>query len=166
MQYFNSVYLTLLSLSLHIDICSNSVLYIWLYFSRLYIFRSILFQFFICDFAFLVSANWYMQYFTSAFYFACFVSGYWHLQSFSSVCFSLPPSSLHIDIFSISIPYIWFCIPCLCILSSAVIYFCVFDLVSLSLLIDIWVYQFWIFDFAFLVSAYWHLLYFSSVYFY
>ena len=135
----------MLSSCLHIDICSNLGLYIWLYFPSLCILTSASFQFCIFNFAFLVSANWHLQYFSSAFYFACFVSGYWHLQSFISVCFSLPPLSLHIDICNISIPYIWLCFPCLCILIYAVIQFCIFD-------------------FTFLVSTYSDLYYFNSLY--
>ena len=52
---------------------------------------------------------------------------------------------MYIDICSISVLYIWFWFPYLCILTSAVFQFCIFD-------------------FAFLFSAYWHLHYFSSVY--
>ena len=52
---------------------------------------------------------------------------------------------MHIDICIISVLYIWFWFPYLCILTSAVFQFCIFD-------------------FAFLFSAYWHLHYFSSVY--
>ena len=65
--------------------------------------------------------------------------------SISFLYFTLLSSSLHIDICSISIMYFLLCFLHLCIFASAV-------------------FQFRIFYFAFLVSAYWHLQSFSCVY--
>ena len=183
LEYLSSIYFILVSSSLHIDICSISVLYILLRFPCVWILMSALFWFCMFYFAFPVSAYWYPQYFSSVFYFACLVFAYWHMQYFSSVYFTfvslclyteipsisvlyftllasflhtdrcsisflyftLLSSSLHIDICSISIMYFLLCFLHLCIFASAV-------------------FQFRIFYFAFLVSAYWHLQSFNCVY--
>ena len=163
LQYFSSVYFTLLSSCLDIDVCSISVLCILLCFPRTYILTSAVFQFCMFYFAFLVSAYWHRQYFSSVFYFACLVSAYWqlqcfssvfyftflvasywHLQYFSSVYFTLLSSSLHIGTCSISVLYFSLSFPRLCMLASAA-------------------FQFFIFYCAFLVSTYCHLQYLSSV---
>ena len=223
LQYFSSVYFTLLSLSLHVGICNVSVLYILLYFPSWCILASAIFQFCIFYFGFLVSAYWYLQYFSSVdfsllssslhivswsiwvlytlpwfsrlciltsavfqfciFYFDFLVSGYWCLHYFGSVCFTLLSPSLHIGIHSISVLYFTLLASFLhndrCSIS-----FLYFTLLSSSLHIDICsisimyfllcflhlcifasaVFQFRIFYFAFLVSAYWHLQSFSCVY--
>ena len=136
----------LLSSSLHIDICSISVLYIsvcfdcfhmltsllfklcvLLSFSRFYTLRSVVFQFCILYFAFLVST-------------------YQLLHYFSSVYFTLLSSSVHISICSIIVLCILlFFLPQL-ILTSAVVQFCMFY-------------------FVFFVCAYCHLQCFTSAYF-
>ena len=80
------------------------------------------------------------------FYFAFFVSAYWQLHCFSSVYFTLRLPSVHISICNISVLYVSLFCSCLCILASTL-------------------FQFFIFYFAFLISAYWHLQYFRSPYF-
>ena len=127
LQYFSSVYLTLSSSFTHIDICSISVLNIWLWLPYLCILTSAVFQ-------------------INIFYFAFPVSAYWHLQYFSSAYLTLLSSSFHIDICRISVLYTSHCFPPLWILASAL-------------------FQSFIFYFSFLVSANWHLQFFSSVYF-
>ena len=69
-----------------------------------------------------------------------------HLQYFSSVYFTFLSSSLLICISIISVLYIFLYFPYLCILASVVFQPCILH-------------------FAFLVSVYWHLQCFSSVYF-
>ena len=69
-----------------------------------------------------------------------------HLPYFSSIYFALLFSSVDIDICSITVLYIFSCFFSLCILASAVFQFCKLY-------------------FAFFVCAYWHLQYFSFVYF-
>ena len=91
----------LLSSSLHIGICSISVLYNLFCFLPLCILKSAVFQFCIFYFAFLVCA-------------------YWHLQYLSFIDFTLFSLSMHIGICSISIRWTLLCFPCLCILTSAV----------------------------------------------
>ena len=78
------MYVTLLSLTLHIDICSISVLQIFLCYSFLCIMASTVFQ--LCKL-----------------YFALLISAYLHLQYFFSVYFSLLSFSLHFDICSIEV---------------------------------------------------------------
>ena len=126
LQTFSSVYFTLLSSFLHIDSYSISVLHIWLCFDWLCILTFAVLELPIYNFAFLFSA-------------------YWHLQYFISVYLSLISSSLHIDIPSISVLHIWLWFPCLCILTSAVFQFCIFDP-------------------PLIVSALWHLQYFIFLY--
>ena len=124
LQYLSSVYFTLLSSSLYIDICNISVPYTLLCFPRLCIFASAVFQFFIIYFTFVIS-------------------GFWHLQTLSSLYFTLLSWSVDIDICRLWVLYILLCFLGLWILTSA----------------D---FQFSIFYFAFLVSAYWYLRYFDS----
>ena len=127
LQYFSSVYLTLPSSFMHIEICNISLLNIWFWFPYLCILTSAVFQ-------------------INIFYFAFPVSAYWHLQYFSSAYLTLLSSSLHIDIYRISVLYTSHCFPPLWILASTL-------------------FEFFISYFAFLVSEYWHLQYFSSVFF-
>ena len=137
----------MLSLSLHIDNCSILLLHIWL--------------------AFLLSAYWHLEFFSSVyftwflrpcplltpafafciFHFTFFFFAYWLLQYFSSLFLKMLRLSLHYEICGISFLYIWLCFPCLCVLTSAV-------------------FQFGELYFAFLVSAYWHLRYLSSGFYY
>ena len=185
LHYFIFLYFTLLFSSLHIDICSISVLHNLLCFLCLSFLTSAVFRFCRFYFAFFVSAYWQMQYISSVyftllstslnigiwsisfldvllyflrfciltptvfqfwiFYFSFFVPAYWHVQYISSVYFTLLSTSLNIGICSISVLYILRCYPHPCILASAV-------------------FAFWIFEFSFLVSAYWQLQYLSSIY--
>ena len=111
-QHFSSLYFTLLAPSLHIDICSISVLYILLCFFCLWILTSAVLEFCI-------------------FYLAFFVCSYWHLQYFNFANFTMLSSSLHIHICSNSVLYILPCLPRLCILVSAVFKFCIFYFILL-----------------------------------
>ena len=120
LKYFSSVYFTLLSSPGHIDICSISVLYILLCFTRLCILTSAVFYFCIFDFTFLISAYWYMQFLCPESCVPCLVSEYSHLKYFNSWYFSLLFSFLHIEIWSISVRYIWLYFDHLCILTSVV----------------------------------------------
>ena len=118
--YFISVYFTLLSSSLHIDICSISVLYILLCFPSLCILASAVFHFYIYFFSFprlyiLTSAVLYF----CILYFSFLVPAYCHLQYFSFVYFIL--LSLFVDILYslLSFPHPY-------ILTCAVFQFCIF----------------------------------------
>ena len=77
--------------------------------------------------------------------FSFLVSAYWQLQYPSSINLTLLALVLHISICSIWPLYISLCFPPLCIFLSALFHFSIFYCASL-------------------VSAYWHLQYFSSVY--
>ena len=97
----------MLSLSLHIDICSTSVQYTFLCFPPLCILTCAVFQFCIFDFGFLISV-------------------YWHLQYLSSLYFKFLWLFLHTDNSSVLFLYIWLCFSCLCILTVPVFQFCIF----------------------------------------
>ena len=99
------------------------------------------------------------------FNFAFLVSAYWDLLYFSSVYFYLISSSLHIYIYSTSVLFISLCFDCLWILKSAVFKFYIFFSLPPLWILTSTLFQFSIFYFAFLVCKYWHLQYFSSVYF-
>ena len=101
-----------------INIWSFSVAYISICFGFLCVLTTAVFHFCIFDFLFVVSSYWHQQY---------FVFGYLTLHF----------KSLHIDICSISVPFIWLFFPCFHKLASAIFYFCIFDLISLSLHSDI-----------------------------
>ena len=109
-----------------INIWSFSVVCISICFGFLCVLTTSVFHFCIFDFLFVVSSYWHQQY---------FVFGYLTLHF----------KSLHIDICSISVPFIWLFFPCFHKLASAIFYFCIFD-------------------FSFLVSTSWHLQFFISVY--
>ena len=195
LQYFSSVDLSLLSLSIHIDICSASVLYTILWLPRFCILISAVFQFWVllCIWRLCILISAVFCFFML--YFACLVSANWHLQYFSSVILvwfpyfnsisvTLLSSSLRIDICSVLVLYIWLCFPCLCILTltifqscdllsllrlsistSAVFQFCVLLCLPHLYIFLGAVFYLCIFYYACLVSANWHLQYFSSVYF-
>ena len=164
LEYLSSIYFTLVSSSLHIDICSISVLYILLRFPRVWILMSALFWFCMFYFAFPVSAYWYPQYFSSIFYFACLVFAYWHMQYFSSVYFTFVSSCLYTEIRSVSVLYFTLLASFLHI-DRCSISFLYFTLLSSSLNIDIYSISVMYFLLCFLHLCILHLQYFSSVYF-
>ena len=173
LQYFSSVYFTLLSLSLHVGICNVLVLYILLSFPSWGILASAVFQFCIFYFDFLVSGYWCLHYFGSVCFTLLSPSLHIGIHSISVLYFTLLASFLHIDICSISVPYILLLFPRVCILRSAVFQFCILlclprfciltDIVfhfcillyfpHLFILIST-VFQLCIFYFAFFISAY------------
>ena len=72
LQYFSSLYFILLSSCLHINICSLSVLYILICFPRLCMSTAAVFQFCIFYSAFLASTFWHLRYCSSV-YFTYFI---------------------------------------------------------------------------------------------
>ena len=176
----------MLSSSLHINICCLSILYILVCFPRLCISTAAVPYFCIFDFAFFLSAYWHLQFFSSVcltwftrpclllspvfavciFHFTFFVFAYWLLQYFSSLFLKMLRLSLHYEICGISFLYTWLCFPCLCILTdicSILVLYILFCFRPVSILTSA-VFQFCIFQFAFLVSACKQLQYFSSAY--
>ena len=87
LQYFSSAYFTFLSSSPHINLCSISVLYIFVSFFCLCILTSGVFQFYILYFAFLVLAYLLKspKFEFRILYFLFLVCAYWHMQYFSFV---------------------------------------------------------------------------------
>ena len=134
----------MVSSSLHIDVCSFSVLYNLLSFFRLSILTSAVFS--SVYFTLLYSSRHIDIFIFSVLYFTSFASSL-HIDicNISVLRFTLLALSLDIYICSLAVLYILVCFPRLCILTSAV-------------------FQFRRFDFAFLLSAYWHLHVFSSLY--
>ena len=83
---------------------------------------------------------------------------------FQFCLFLLISSSLHIYIYNTSVLFILLCFDCLWILKSAVFKFCVFFSFLPLYILTSALFQFSIFYFAFLFSTFWHLHpYFSSV---
>ena len=109
LHYFCSLYFTLLSLYVHLSICSVSVLYILLCVPRFYILTSAVFQCCILYFTFLVSESSHLPYFSSVSFTLLSSSADIYICSISVLYFTLLASCLHIDIFSISIVYILIC---------------------------------------------------------
>ena len=105
LQYFFSVYFSLLSClyiltsavlkfwilpSLRIHICSTSVLCFLMWFPRLRILTSAVFQFYIIYLPLFVSTYWDLQcsvLYTFILYFSLLPSAYWHHHYFSSVLY-------------------------------------------------------------------------------
>ena len=129
---------------MHIAICGISVLYILLGFPRLCILISAVFQ--LCRF-----------------YFAFLVSAFWYLQYFSFVDFTLLSSSLHIVSWSIWPLYTLLFFPHLCILTSAVFQICVLLCLPRFCILTGSVFQFCILLYFPRLFC-WHLEYFSSVF--